>query len=133
MDQNLLKKFSGEKLDMNLDEMSSMLIGMDIPSKTKIVALKAFRVNGACDLNDISSVVYDLICTPAVEKEAETAESIEEWKNTFLCSNQLSLTELDEKSQNKVVECVLREQIERYNKPEEYLDTWNKYLQGEVM
>ena len=131
--QNLLKKFSGEKLDMNLDEMSSMLIGMDIPSKTKIVALKAFRVNGACDLNDISSVVYDLICTPAVEKEAETAESIEEWKNTFLYSDQLSLIEMEEKSQNIVVECILREQIERYHKPEEYLDTWNKYLRGEVM
>lgn len=131
--RNLLKKSSGERLDMNLDELTSMLIGMDIPSKTKIAALKAFRVNGECPVNDISSVIYDLICTPAVEKEAETAESIEEWKNTFLCSNQLSLTELDEESQNKVVECVLREQIERYNKPEEYLDTWNKYLQGEVM
>ena len=106
---------------------------MDIPSKTKIVALKAFRVNGACDLNDISSVVYDLICTPAVEKEAETAESIEEWKNTFLYSDQLSLIEMEEKSQNIVVECILREQIERYHKPEEYLDTWNKYLRGEVM
>lgn len=131
--KNLIKKSSGERLDMNLGELTSMLIGMDIPSKTKIAALKAFRVNGECSVNDISSVIYDLICTPAVEKEAETAESIEEWKNTFLCSNQLSLTELDEESQNKVVECVLREQIERYNKPEEYLDTWNKYLQGEVM
>ena len=131
--QNLLNKAAGEKLDMNFSELSALIIGMDISSRIKIAALKALRVNGACTLADISPVIYDLSCSPSVEKEANEADSIEEWKNVLVYSNDSALSALDEQEQNIAVECILREQIERYGKPAEYLDTWNKFLKGEVM
>jgi len=129
--QNLLNKYTGEELSMNIKELTELFIGMNIPSGTKIKALKALKKNGACSLNDISAVIYDLTCSPAAEKEAEDAESIEEWKNVFMYANS-DLADLGETEQNIVAECILREQIARYNKPTEYLDTWNKFLQGEV-
>lgn len=131
--QNLLNKTAGEKLDMNLSELSALIIGMDIPSRTKISALKALRTNGACTLADISPVIYDLICSPSIEKEAEEADSIEEWKNVLIYANNSALADLDEQDQNTAVECILREQIERFGKPSEYLDTWSSFLKGEVM
>lgn len=131
--QNLLNKTAGEKLDMNLSELSALIIGMDIPSSTKISALKALRTNGACTLADISPVIYDLICSPSIEKEAEEADSIEEWKNVLIYANNSALADLDEQDQNTAVECILREQIERFGKPSEYLDTWSRFLKGEVM
>lgn len=131
--QSLLDKCAGEKLDRTVGELTSMLIGMDISTKTKVKTLRALRRNGVCDITDMSSVIYDLICTPAIEKEAETVESIEEWKDVFLYANDSILAELDVKDQNKVMECVLREQIERYDKPSEYLETWNQFLKEEVM
>lgn len=131
--QNLLNKTAGEKLDMNLSELSALIIGMDIPSRTKISALKALRTNGACTLADISPVIYDLICSPSIEKEAEEADSIEEWKNVLIYANNSALADLDEQDQNAAVECILREQIERFGKPSEYLDTWSSFLKGEVM
>lgn len=131
--QNLLNKTAGEKLDMNLSELSALIIGMDIPSRTKISALKALRTNGACTLADISPVIYDLIYSPSIEKEAEEADSIEEWKNVLIYANNSALADLDEQDQNTAVECILREQIERFGKPSEYLDTWSSFLKGEVM
>lgn len=131
--ENLLNKTIGEKLDMNLSELSNLIVGMDIPSRTKISALKAFRANGVCALSDISPVIYDLTCTPSVVKEAEEADSIEEWKNVLVYANDSALADLDEQKQNMAVECILREQIERLGKPSEYLDTWNSFLKGEVM
>lgn len=131
--QNLLNKAAGEKLGMNISDLTALLVGIDMPSETKIKALKALRTNGVCTLSDISSVVYEIACIPSIEKEAATAESIEEWKNTFTYANGSLLAELDEAIQNVAIECILREQIERYNKPKEYLDTWNNFLRGEVM
>lgn len=131
--QSLLDKFAGEKLDMTLGELSEVLIGMDIPAKTKIKALKALRMNGSCSIEDISPIIYDLICTASIEKEAEVVESIEEWKNVFVYGSDSSLIELSESDQNIAVECILREQIRRYNKSIEYLETWNRFLKGEVM
>lgn len=131
--QNLINKSIGEKLDMNISELAALLISMEIPARTKIAALKALRVNGACSLADISSVIYDLTCTSTVEKEAEEADSIEDWKNVFIYANNSVLAELAEADQNTALECILREQIERFDKPTHYLDTWDKFLRGEVM
>ena len=131
--QNLLSKTAGKKLDMNLSELSALIIGMDIPSHTKISALKVLRMNGVCTLADISPVIYDLICSPSIEKEAEEADSIEEWKNVLIYANNSALTDLDEQDQNTAIECILREQIERFGKPSEYLDTWSRFLKEEVM
>jgi hypothetical protein len=131
--RNLLNKTAGEKLDMNLSELSNMIIGMDLPTRTKINAIRALRRNENCGIKDICPVIYDLVCTPAVEKEAEKAESVEEWRNVFVCSNDSIFGDMKPEDQNTIVECILREQIERFHKPENYLEIWNQYIQKEVM
>ena len=78
-------------------------------------------------------MVYDLSCSPAMEQEAEMAESVEEWRNTFVYAEDSVLADLSETQQNTAVEYILKEQIERYGKPVEYLETWNQFLKGEVM
>ncbi len=131
--QNLMLKKMNARLDMNIHELSKIIMGLNIKSETKIKALNALKTNGACELSDISPVIYELISTPSIEKEAEYAESIEEWKNVFLYSGNSGIADLDEMSQNTIIECILREQIERFNKPKEYLETWYSFLRGEVM
>ncbi len=114
---NLLNKNTGEKLDMTIGELTAMMVKMDIPTSVKIKALKALRINGSCSLEDISSVIYDLVCDCFIEKEAESADSVEEWKDTFIYTKDSLIADFDSLSQNKIVECILREQIKRYNKP----------------
>lgn len=131
--QNLLNKSSGERMDMTIGELTEMMAGMDIPTKVKIKALRALRKNGACVKNDISSVIYDLVCDSFTEQEAEKADSIEEWKNVFIYAQDSLLEGLAVEKQNKAIECILQEQIERYRKPMEYLDIWKKFVKGEVI
>lgn len=131
--RNLLHKNAGENLDMSIGQLTKLMTELDLPSKAKIRALKALRSNGPCTLDDIQSVVYDLVCDPVTEKEADNADSIEEWKNVFVYAQNALLSDFDTESQNRAIECILREQIEKYHKPMEYLDTWNRYLGREVM
>lgn len=131
--QNLLNKNAGEKLDMTLGELTEMLLGMDIASGIKVKALTALRKNGTCSLQEISPLIYDLLCDPSIEKEAENADSVEDWKNVFLNADDSILANLELSSQNLAIECIIREQIERYNKPVEYLDIWHEFLRGEVI
>ena len=131
--QNLLNKSSRERMDMTIGELTEMMAGMDIPTKVKIKALRALRKNGACVKNDISSVIYDLVCDSFTEQEAEKADSIEEWKNVFIYAQDSLLEGLAVEKQNKAIECILQEQIERYRKPMEYLDTWKEFVKGEVI
>ena len=131
--QNLLHKTAGEPLDMTIGELTEMIAGMDGPIGIKIKALKALRMNGNCPLEDSRPIIYDLVCDPITEKEAEDAETIEEWKNTFVYAENSPLDELDLSNQNKVIEYILREQIVRYSKPEKYLGMLEEFLEGEVM
>ena len=131
--QNLLNKSSGERMDMTIGELTEMMAGMDISTKVKIKALRALRKNGECVQNDISSVIYDLVCDSFTEQEAEKADSIEEWKNVFIYAQDSLLEGLAVEKQNKAIECILCEQIERYRKPMEYLDTWKEFVKGEVI
>ena len=129
---NLLKKHTGEVLDRSIGELTDMLIEMDIPVHSKIKALKALHTNGTCSLDGISSVLYELLCDPLTKKEAENVDSIEEWKDVFLYAQDSLLADFDSFHQNKAIECILREEIERNHKPEEYLDIWNEFLKKEV-
>ena len=130
---NIIRKSVGEKLDMNLEEFSAVLVEMDIPAKIKIEALRALHKNNTCKMEEICSVVYDLVCTPSSEKEAEDAETIEEWRNSFVYGDNSIFADFSETEKNIVLECILREQIERYNKPETYLDVWREFTRDEVM
>lgn len=131
--KNLLHKNAGEKLDMTIGCLTEMLLGMEISTNAKIKAIKAFRVNGKCSVDDIRSVIYDLICNETTEKEAEEADSIEEWKDVFVYAQDSLIADLDPSYQNMVIECILREQIERYDKPVEYLDKWKEFLKTDVI
>jgi hypothetical protein len=131
--QNLLRKNAGEQLDMTIGELTDMMVGMDIPTNIKMKAIKALRINGTCSLKDISPIIYDLVCNSSTEKESENVDSIEEWRNVFVYAQDSLLADLDTLKQNKAIECILREQIERYEKPAEYLNTWNEFLKKEVM
>lgn len=131
--QSLLRKNAGEQLDMTIGELTDMMVGMDIPTNIKMKAIKALRINGTCSLKDISPIIYDLVCNSLTEKESENVDSIEEWRNVFVYAQDSLLADLDTLKQNKAIECILREQIERYEKPAEYLNTWNEFLKKEVM
>lgn len=129
----LLDKAGGEKLDMNLKDISAVIIEGNLPVRTKIRALQILHMEHIDSLQDISSVIYDVVCTPEMEQDAEQADSIEEWKSVFLHSADSELFGLSEDEQNLVAECILREQITRFGKPSEYLETWDRYLDGEVI
>ena len=73
------------------------------------------------------------MCSPELEKEADKAESIEEWRNTFVNADESIISDLSVEKQNQIAECILREQIARHDKPDEYLETWYKYVSGEVV
>ena len=118
---------------MTIGELTEMMAGMDISTKVKIKALRTLRKNGECVQNDISSVIYDLVCDSFTEQEAEKADSIEEWKNVFIYAQDSLLEGLAVEKQNKAIERILCEQIERYRKPMEYLDTWKEFVKGEVI
>jgi hypothetical protein len=130
---SLLSKSAGERLDFNIEELTSMIVSSELPTSVKTAAIKILRQNGAVDLSEISSVVYDMVCNREMEIKAENADTIEEWKNVFVYSSKLAISELPEYVQNTVIECILREQVVRYDKPDEYLETWYKYINGEVM
>ena len=129
----LLSKVAGEKLDMNMDELVQVIVNSSIPTKSKAESIRILSRNGEVELKDISSVVYEIVSTPELEREADNAESIEEWKNTFVYAEGSVVADLTEKQQNQIAECILREEIARHDKPDEYLETWYKYTKGEVI
>jgi hypothetical protein len=130
--QNLLKKLDGDVLDLNSKEMTDMLVTMDIPSSVKKDCLKLFNYT-TINLEMLQGVLYELVATPDMEMEAEKVESIEEWKNVFISGNELDLSCFSDTVQNTILECILREQIVRFEKPKEYLDTWQEYVEGRVL
>ena len=130
--ESLLNKVAGERFDLNMDQLVDDIIRTSLKTGSKVKAIELLKRNGKITLSDISSVVYDVVSSPEAEKEAEEAESIEDWKNVFLYSGGAIASEFPEKEQNEIAECILREQIARYDKPDEYLETWYKYIRGEV-
>ena len=131
--QILLNKVAGERLDMSMDELVDKIVYSSIPTETKVEVIRIAKRNGAVELKDISSAIYEIVSTPEAEKEADRAESIDEWKNAFIYAENSALTDLSEEKQNQIAECILREQIARHDKPDEYLETWYRYTKGDVV
>ena len=129
----LLDRVAGERLDLNMNELVQKIIRSSISTKTKAETIRLFKRNGEISLKDISSVIYEIVSSPELVKEADQAESIEDWKNTFVYSEESIISDLSEEKQNQIAECILREQIERHDKPDEYLEIWYKYVSGEVI
>lgn len=129
----LLDRVAGECLDLNMSELVQKVIKSSISTKAKAEIIRLFKRNGNIELSDISSVIYEIVCTPELEKEADRADSIEDWRNTFVYAEESIISDLSEEKQNQIAECILREQIARHDKPDEYLETWYKYVSGEVV
>ena len=130
---NLLDKVAGEHMDLDMDETLMTIIKSSIPTQAKTDAIRAMKKNGVIPIEDISSAVYNIVVSPDVEIAAEKTESIEDWKNMLVYSSNSPISDLSEEQQNRVIECVLREQIENHGKPPEYLDTWHRFINGEVV
>lgn len=131
--QNLLKKEEGESLELNIQQLRQILLRLPVPTKTKIAALKALQKNGRCKQKDIQAVVYDLVCTSVVEKELDNVESIEEWRDVIVYSGNVELSDLSRNVQNQIGELILREQIERFGRPETYLTQWQEFCKRKVL
>ena len=131
--QNLLKKEEGESLELNIQQLGQILLRLPVPTKTKIAALKALQKNGRCTQKDIQAVVYDLVCTSVVEKELDNVESIEEWRDVIVYSGNVELSDLSRNVQNQIGELILREQIERFDRPETYLTQWQEFCKRKVL
>ena len=131
--QNLLKKEEGEPLELNIQQLRQILLRLPVPTKTKIAALKALQKNGRCTQKDIQAVVYDLVCTSVVEKELDNVESIEEWRDVIVYSGNVELSDLSRNVQNQIGELILREQIERFDRPETYLTQWQDFCKRKVL
>lgn len=131
--QNLLKKEEGESLELNIQQLRQILLRLPVPTKTKIAALKALQKNGRCTQKDIQAVVYDLVCTSVVEKELDNVESIEEWRDVIVYSGNVELSDLSRNVQNQIGELILREQIERFGRPETYLTQWQDFCKRKVL
>lgn len=131
--KRLLNKVAGERLDVNMDEITDEIIRSSLKTRNKIAAISLLKKNGPVSLKDISPLIYDVVCTPEVEAESEQADSIEEWKNALLYVEGSVGSAFSEERQNQIIECILQEQIRRYNKPDAYLETWHRYMRGEVI
>ena len=68
-----------------------------------------------------------------VEKDLDDAESLEEWRDEIIYSENAELSELSEEVQDKVCELILRERIKRFNQPEEYLTQWEEFCKRRVL
>lgn len=130
---NLVQKCIGEKLDMNVSELVQMIVGMNLTTSIKIAAIKAFGRNGNCSKADAATVFGALAFTTDVELNAEQAETIGEWKDAIVYAEESLIEDLGECEQNLVVECILIDLINRQCRPVEYLEKWNKYIEGTVM
>lgn len=130
---SLINRVAGERLDLNMNQMISKVVLSSFSTKVKAEMIRLFRKNGELTIVDISPVIYEIICSPELVKEADESDSIEEWKNTFIYAENSVVSDLSEEKQNIIAECILREQIARHDKPDEYLETWYKYLSGEVV
>ena len=98
---------------------------MNAPSDVKLNAIKILERNGRITEEDISSFVYDIVCTPELEIMAHKAESIEEWKDVFTLFGKIDLLGMSEKA---VLDCIIIEQHKRFGQPLENIDKLHEFL-----
>lgn len=123
----LLAKNSGEPLPERVQALIESIPRMGLPSKAKIRALRVLRANGKCTRVDLGSILYDVIYTPVVEREASQAESQAEWRDILVYGGDGVLSGLTEKEQNFALETILGEMINRHKASETYLQSWRDF------
>ncbi|MEI3216459.1 MAG: hypothetical protein V8S23_02540 [Lachnospiraceae bacterium] len=100
----LLNKVAGEQFDLSMPEIIKLIIQSTLPTVSKANAIRLLSSNGKIDESEISSIVYDMIVTPDVEKEADRLESIEEWRDAFVYSGDGVVSDLTKEQQNTIIE-----------------------------
>ena len=74
-----------------------------------------------------------MVCDSETKESSLLADSIDEWRDILLYDEDSVLYNFDESRQNKILECILKVQISKFNKPQEYLDEWYRFLEEEMM
>ena len=124
---------AGEKLDLNMNELLDKVIKSSFTTFEKAELIRLFRQNGYIGIDDIQSVIYDIVDKENLVREANESESIEEWMNTYIYAEDSIVSNLSEWRKNQIAECILREQIERNEVEDVYLEQFREYINGEVI
>lgn len=128
----LLDKAVGEKLDMNISELYRIILGADLKTETKKSALSIINGRINHSLDSVSRVIFDIVCDDEMIDELSDATSIEEWEEKFVSQADTYLDLLPDEYQEKVAECVVREQAKLTDEPEKYVNIWKEYKKGGV-
>lgn len=128
----LFDKVAGERLDMNLSELSRIILGSNLKTSVKKEVLSLVSSHISDSLDSISKVVYDIVCDEDMRNEILEAKSIEEWEDKVITLENEYLEMLPEEYGSKVIECIVREQARMTDDPGKYINIWKEYKKGGI-
>lgn len=128
----LLDKTAGEKLDMNIAELSEIILGSNLKTSVKRVVLSLISGRVSNSLDSVSKAICDIVCDDEMLEEMSDATSIEEWEDKVLLLGNSYLEMLPDGYQDRIVECIVREQAKMTDNPEKYVNIWTEYKKGDV-
>lgn len=128
----LLDKVTGEKLDMNISELSEVILGSNLKTSVKKEALSLISGRILNSLDNISKIICEIVCNDDMLEEIANATSIEEWEDRILVNGSSYFERLPEGYQDRVIECIVREQAKMTDNPEKYMNIWAEYKKGDI-
>lgn len=128
----LLDKAAGEELDMNISELSEIILGSDLKASVKreILSLISGRISKS--LESVSKAVTDIVCDDEMVKGISEVTSVEDWESKILDLGSSYLDRMSIEYQNKVMECIVLEYAKKTDDPEKYVNIWEKYKKGDI-
>lgn len=128
----LLDKATGEKLDMNISDLSNIILGSSLRTgvKKEVLTLISSRISNSLD--SVSKAVCDIVCDDEMLNELAKATSIEDWENKVIENSDIYLEMLPDWYQDRIVECIVREQAKLTDDPEKYVNIWAEYKKGDI-
>ncbi|ERK60425.1 hypothetical protein HMPREF1983_00172 [Gemella bergeri ATCC 700627] len=118
--KHILTKIKVGDLGITKYEFKELLLETTLSSRQKTKVLEIINNN----TRNYTNVIYDLIMNRKKEKYIEKAKNINEFKEIIL---QGFLLERDEV--NEIVRYILQEQIQKFNRPENYLEKWDELIE----
>ena len=128
----LLDKVEGEKLDMNISDLSIIILGADLKTETKKLALSVINGRIKHSLESVSKIVFDIVCDDEILEELSESTSIEEWEEKLVSQADVYLDAFSEDYQGKIMECIVREQSKLTDDLEKYINIWHEFKRGDV-
>ncbi len=128
----LLDKATGDKLDMNISELSKMILYSDMKTSVKREVLSLISGRTSRSLDSVSKAIYDIVCDAELQEAITETTSIEEWESCIKDLGSSYLEMLPEGYQDRVIECIVREQAKMTDDPEKYVNIWSEYKKGDV-